>query len=89
MADDVKTAREIAEAIKGQAAVSLGPWPRDLELFIFGAKDSWSCGLSPARQASDIEYREGVLQIARELQRQFVSRGESGRQLSLSDPRSH
>ena len=46
MADDVKTAREIAEAIKGQAAVSLGPWPRDLELFIFGAKDSWSCGLS-------------------------------------------
>jgi hypothetical protein len=69
MADDVKTAREIAEAIKGQAAVSLGPWPRDLELFIFGAKDSWSCGLSPARQASDIEYREGVLQIARELQK--------------------
>jgi hypothetical protein len=67
MADGVKTAREIAETITAQAEVSLGTWPRDLELFIFGAKDSWSCGLSPARQTSDIGYREGVLQIAREL----------------------
>ena len=71
MADDVKTAREIADAIKEQATPSLGPWPRDLELFIFGAKAGWICGLSPATQTSDIEYREGVLQIARDLQRKI------------------
>jgi hypothetical protein len=69
MADDVKTACEIADAIKEQAILSLGPWPPDLELFIFGAKAGCSCGLSPAAQTSDVEYREGVLQIARELQK--------------------
>jgi hypothetical protein len=71
MADDVKTACEIADAIKEQAILSLGPWPRDLELFIFGAKAGWTCGLSPAAQISDIEYREGVLQMARDLQRKI------------------
>jgi hypothetical protein len=71
MADEIKTATQIALAIKEQAAMSLGPWPRDLELFIFGTKSGWSCGLSPATQTSDIEYREGVLQIARELQKKI------------------
>jgi hypothetical protein len=71
MSDEIKTAREIADAIKEQAVASLGPWPRDLDLFIFGAKAGWSCGLSPTTQTSEIEYREGVLQIARELQKQF------------------
>ena len=69
MADEVKTAREIADAIKEQAMLSLGPWPRDLELFIFGGKAGWTSGLSPATKISDIKYREGVLQIARELQK--------------------
>jgi hypothetical protein len=69
MAGDVKTGPQIAQAIKDQAALSLGPWPRDLQLFIFGTKSGWSCGLSPAMQTSDIEYREGVLQIAKELQK--------------------
>jgi hypothetical protein len=32
MADDVNTAREIADAIKEQATPSLGPWPRDLRI---------------------------------------------------------
>jgi hypothetical protein len=71
MADEVKTAREIADAIKEQAMLSLGPWPRDLELFIFGGQAGWTCGLSPANTISDIKYREGVLQIARELQKQI------------------
>jgi hypothetical protein len=71
MADDVMTAPQIAEAIKDQAALSLGPWPRDLQLFIFGSKAGWRCGLSPATQTSDIKYREGVLQIARELQQKI------------------
>ena len=71
MADEIRTATQIALAIKEQAAMSLGPWPRDLELFIFGTKSGWSCGLSPATQASDIEYREGVLQIARGLQKKI------------------
>ena len=69
MTDEPKTGHEIAKAIKEQATVSLGLWPRDLELFIFGTKASWTCGLSSARQTSDIEYREGVLQIARDLQK--------------------
>jgi hypothetical protein len=71
MDEEIKTAREIADAIKEQAVASLGSWPPDLELFIFGAKAGWSCGLSPAMQTSEIEYREGVLQIARELRKQF------------------
>jgi hypothetical protein len=71
MGEEIKTAHEIADAIKEQANLSLGPWPRDLELFIFGTKGSWNCGLSPATQTSEIEYREGVLQIARGLQKLF------------------
>jgi hypothetical protein len=67
MAKDEKTANQIAQAIKERAVQSLGPWPRDLELFIFCLRSGWNCGLSPATQASDIEYREAVLQIAREL----------------------
>lgn len=69
MADEIRTASQIA--IKEQAAMSIGPWPRDLDLFIFGTKSGWSCGLSPATQTSDVEYREGVLQIARELQKKI------------------
>jgi len=70
MPEELKTAREIADAIKEQAALSLGPWPRDLELFIFAGQAGWTCGLSPATTISDYKYREGVLQIARELKKQ-------------------
>jgi hypothetical protein len=69
MSDDAKSADEIADLIKGQATLSLGPWPRDLLLTIFGRGSRWSCGLSPALQTSDIAYRDGVLQIARQLQK--------------------
>jgi hypothetical protein len=68
MTKDLKTASDIARMIKEKANLSLGPWPRDLQLFIFDTKSGWKCGLSPATQASDSEYREAVLQIARELQ---------------------
>jgi hypothetical protein len=66
--DNLKTASDIARMIKEQANLSLGPWPRDLQIFIFGTQSGWKCGLSPAMQASDSAYREAVLQIARELQ---------------------
>jgi hypothetical protein len=68
MTDETKLPAEIARLITEQAVVSLGPWPTDLQLFIFVSKAGWSCGLSPATQASDVEYREGVLKIAREMQ---------------------
>jgi hypothetical protein len=68
MSEDVKTTAQIAQMIREQAELSLGPWPRDLELFIFARKSEWKCGFSPATQSSDIEYREGVLRIARRLQ---------------------
>jgi len=71
MPEELKTAREIADAIKEQAMLSLGPWPRDIELFIFSGQAGWTCGLSPATKISDFKYREGVLQIARELQKQI------------------
>jgi hypothetical protein len=54
--------------IKEQAYLSLGPWPIDLQIFIFGTTSGWRCGLSPAALASETEYREAVLQIAKELQ---------------------
>ena len=69
--DEVKLPSEIARLITEQAVVSLGPWPRDLELFIFVSTTGWSCGLSPATQVSEVEYREGVLKIAREMQGKF------------------
>ena len=68
MTEEPKTATEIARKIKEQAYLSLGPWPVDLQIFIFGTTSGWRSGLSPATQASDSEYRESVLQIARELQ---------------------
>jgi hypothetical protein len=51
--------------------VSLGPWPPDLQLFIFVSNAGWSCGLSPTTQVSEVEYREGVLKIAREMQAKY------------------
>jgi hypothetical protein len=68
MSEEPKTAREIARLIKEQAYLSLGPWPNDLQLIIFNTTSGWRCGLSPATQACDTEYREAVLQIAKELQ---------------------
>jgi hypothetical protein len=68
MTEDPKTAREIVRMIKEQAYLSLGPWPIDLQIFIFGTTSGWRCGLSPAALASETEYREAVLQIAKELQ---------------------
>ena len=68
MSKDPKPAGEIARMIKEQATLSGGPWPRDLQLFIFGTKAGWKCGLSPAAHGSDTEYREVVLRIAKELQ---------------------
>jgi hypothetical protein len=68
MTEEPKTATEIARKIKEQAYLSLGPWPIDLQIFIFGTTSGWRSGLSPATRASDSEYRESVLQIARELQ---------------------
>jgi hypothetical protein len=49
----------------------LGPWPPDLQLFIFVSNAGWSCGLSPTTQVSEVEYREGVLKIAREMQAKY------------------
>jgi hypothetical protein len=79
MADEAKLPAEIAGLIKEQAVVSLGPWPRDLELLIFVSKAGWSCGLSPATQVSDVEYREGVLKIAREMQGKYPPGSVKGR----------
>jgi len=78
MTDEAKLPAEIARLIKEQALVSLGPWPRDLELFIFVSVTGWSCGLSPATQVSDIEYREGVLKIAREMQGKYPAGSVKG-----------
>lgn len=69
MDDEAKTATDLAAMIKEQAILSLGPWPEDLQLMIFGRGSRWSCGLSPITRTSDAAYREGVLQIARALQR--------------------
>jgi hypothetical protein len=68
MTKELQTASDIARMIKEQAGILVGPWPRDLQLFIFGTKSGWKCGLSPATQASDADYREAVLQIVRDLQ---------------------
>jgi hypothetical protein len=68
MTEEPKTAREIMLMIKERAYLLIGPWPIDLQIFIFGTASGWRCGLSPAAQASDTEYREAVLQIAKELQ---------------------
>jgi hypothetical protein len=68
MPGEPHTATEIARMIKERAVVELGPWPIDLQLFIFGTSSGWTCGLSPATQAGDAQYRGGVLVIARELQ---------------------
>jgi hypothetical protein len=69
MDDEAKTAIELVAMIKEQAILSLGPWPDDLQLMIFGRGSRWSCGLSPTTRTSDAAYREGVLQIARALQK--------------------
>ena len=68
MTNHVRTASEIAGLIKARASSSLGPWPHDLQIYIFAEKPEWRWSLSPATQASDVEYREGVLLIAKELQ---------------------
>jgi hypothetical protein len=77
--DEAKLPSEIARLITEQAVASLGPWPPDLELFVFVSKAGWSCGLSPATQVSEIEYREGVLEIAREIQGKYPAGSVKGR----------
>jgi hypothetical protein len=67
--NEAKTATELAAIIKEQAILSLGPWPEDLQLMILGRGSRWSCGLSPTIRTSYAVYREGVLQIARALQK--------------------
>jgi hypothetical protein len=62
-----KTATEIAKAIRERAKIEMGPWPRDLELFVFVINDGWSFGLSPAANGFEAQYRKAVLQIATEL----------------------
>ena len=76
MTEDRKTPKETAELIKGQAILSLGPWPHDLRLFIFASHNEWSCGLSPATQTSDAAYRDGVLQIAQRLKKTVAVRAD-------------
>jgi hypothetical protein len=78
MTDEAKFPAEIGRLIREQAEVSLGPWPRDLQLFIFVSTTGWSCGLSPAPQVSEVEYREGVLKIAREMQGKFPAGSVKG-----------
>jgi hypothetical protein len=69
MSEAERKPAEIAALVRSHAELSLGPWPRDLQLFIFVLKSEWKCGLSPATQESDAEYRDGVLRIAKELQK--------------------
>jgi hypothetical protein len=69
MTDHLRTASGIAGLIKARASSSLGPWPHDLQIYVFAEKPEWRCSLSPATQASNLEYRDGVLSIAKELQR--------------------
>jgi hypothetical protein len=51
------------------AELSRGPWPRGLEVLIFKLDLDWKLGLSPARHDGQIEYHEGVIRIARGLQK--------------------
>jgi hypothetical protein len=78
MTDETKLPAEIARLIQEQAVVSLGPWPRGLELFIFVSNAGWSYGLSPATRGSSLEYREGVLKIAREMKAKYPAGSVKG-----------
>jgi hypothetical protein len=68
MDEFLQSVSAIARLIKQRAIDTMGPWPRELELLVFCVGSEWKCGLSPATQHVDIEYREGVLRIARDLQ---------------------
>jgi hypothetical protein len=88
MNGEPKTATEIARMIKERAYIELGPWPIDLQLFIFGTSSGWKCGLSPATQTADSEYRGGVLVIAKELQLTvtLLRRTDGGVEADRQDP---
>jgi hypothetical protein len=69
MSEVVKSATEIARMIRETAELSLGPWPRGLEILIFKVESDWKFGLSPASHGSENEYRDGVFRLAHELQK--------------------
>jgi hypothetical protein len=72
MIDGSLSATELAALIRAECARTLArPWPTDLELLIFSTPSGWKCGLTPAQNGDDVEYRDTALQIASQLQKAF------------------
>ena len=65
---------EIAGLIKDQAVLTLGPWPRDLQLLVFVTKAEWAAGSVRPLISAMRGIGDSVLQIAREFQKTIAAK---------------
>jgi hypothetical protein len=63
-----KTPTEITRLILAEAVRQIGPWPSNLDVFVFRTDDGWECLVTPTCDPREATYREEVLEIGRSLE---------------------
>jgi hypothetical protein len=67
-----KTPNEIARLIVVEAVRQIGPWPDNLDVFIFRTDHGWECLVTPTGDPCEAAYREEILEIGRTLEQSIT-----------------
>lgn len=68
------TPTEIIRMISAEATRLIGPWPSNLDIFVFRVDDSWECLITPTNNPTEAKFRDVALQIGLSLERIFKLR---------------
>jgi hypothetical protein len=65
-------ATTLVRLIKEGAVALMGPWPKDIEIFIFSlSQNKWRCGFSPITHPSEAFYVAKAHEVANAVRERF------------------
>jgi hypothetical protein len=68
MRKTVMTSNEIIQTIASEVVRQLGPWPSDLDIFVFRIACGWECLITQTDDPIASRYRAAALRIGKDLE---------------------
>lgn len=65
----VRSPGEITRLVLAEATRQIGPWPTNLDIFVYRTGESWKCLVTPTNNPDELTYRRAVLKLGRKLEK--------------------
>jgi hypothetical protein len=65
-----KTTKQLSDLIRSEASARIGPWPRNMQVFVYPLNDCWRIVIGYSDLA-DTDYRDKVMALTAELRGRY------------------